>query len=359
MKKIAFPLVAFTSLFFLNSCLKDKDTDPIIEVPTDNSDTYLKQLSSNVIQATYNDLSSKSEKLYLAIDKFNKSNSDADLAECKTLWKSTRQCWEQSESFLFGPVSTNNIDPRIDTWPVNYVDLDSVLKNGPTPITAIYIDGLEDALKGFHPLEYLLFGKDGAKTAAQMTSREKEYLIALADNIKKLTKEVSLSWDQTVTNNYYDVFTKAGNGSTIYATKIAAYEEVINAMAGICDEVANGKIEDPLAANDPSLEESPFAKNSIKDFTDNIIGVQNVYLGKYTLAGTGLQDLVKANNLSLDKNVKSALNEAISALNKITDPFGTAITTQKQQIKTAQDKINALRDIIEGDLKTYVKTQVN
>ena len=130
-------------------------------------------------------------------------------------------------------------------------------------------------------------------------------------------------------------------------------------MAGICDEVANGKIEDPLAANDPSLEESPFAKNSIKDFTDNIIGVQNVYLGKYTLAGTGLQDLVKANNLSLDKNVKSALNEAISALNKITDPFGTAITTQKQQIKTAQDKINALRDIIEGDLKTYVKTQVN
>ena len=360
MKKIAYPLIVLTSMFFMNGCVKDKSTDPVEEITIDETDIYLTQLSSNVIQATYNDLSVKSEKLYDAINKFTVSGTDQDLTDCKTWWKATRQCWEQSEGFLFGPVSTENIDPRIDTWPVNYVDLDSVLKNGPTPITPAYVDNLEDALKGFHPIEYLLFGQDGSKTATQVTNREKEYLIALADNLKKLTKEVALSWNPASTDNYNDIFTKAGvSGNSVYTTRLSAYQEVINAMAGICDEVANGKIEEPFAANDPSLEESPFSQNSMKDFTDNIVSVQNLYFGKYgTVDGAGLEDIVNSGNLALDKRVKLAMNDAISALGKITDPFGKAITTQKQQIKTAQDKINSLKALIENDVMNYIKTQV-
>lgn len=359
MKKVAYSLIAISGLFFINACHKDNSIDPEIEITDDETDIYLSQIATNVIQKTYLDLSEKSEKLYLAIDKFNKTSNDTDLSDCKTLWKSTRQSWEQSEGFLFGPVATENIDPRIDTWPVNYVDLDSVLKNGPTPITAAYVDGLEDALKGFHPIEYLLFGQDGSKTTAQFTSREKEYLIALADNLRKLAKEASLSWDPSTTKNYNEVFLKPGEANDVYKTKLAVYEEVLNAMSGICDEVANGKIEEPLAANDPSLEESPFAQNSIKDFTDNIISVQNVYYGKYaSFDGAGLEDIVKSSNLALDKQMKAAFNEAVSALNNITDPFGKAITTQKQQVKTAQDKINALKDFIDNDLMPYIKAQV-
>lgn len=359
MKKITFSLIVLSSVVLLNGCKKDNTIDPIEELPVDNSDLYLGQISSNVIQKTYNDLSAKSEQLYMAIDRFSKSNADLDLTDCKELWKAARQSWEQSEGFLFGPVSTNNIDPHIDTWPVNYVDLDSVLKNGPTPITAAYIDGLEDALKGFHPIEYLLFGQSGSKTPAQFTSREKEYLIALSNNLKKLTKEIALSWDPTISNNYNEVFINPGTGNKTYETKIAAYEEMINAMATICDEVANGKIEEPLAANDPSLEESPFAQNSIKDFTDNMVSVQNIYYGKFAaFDGGGLEDIVKNSNLALDKKMKTTLNEAISSLNTITDPFGKAIFTQKQQLKTAQDKINALQELITDELLPYIKTQV-
>ncbi|HET6227197.1 MAG TPA: imelysin family protein, partial [Bacteroidia bacterium] len=299
MKKTIFALATLTGLFAINACKKDPVVEPN-DVPVVTGDVYLNQLSLNVIQSTYNDLATNSEKLYVAIEEFNTSSSEANLTVCKTLWKATRQCWEQSEGFLFGPVATGNIDPRIDTWPVNYVDLDSVLNNGPKPITATYVDGLEDALKGFHPVEYLLFGKDGSKTATQLTDREKEYLIALADNLRKLTKEASSSWNPANADNYSEVFTKPGNDNKVYKTSLDAYTEVVNAMAGICDEVANGKMEEPLAANDPSLEESPFAQNSIKDFTNNIISVQNVYLGKYAgTDGAGLDDVIKENNLAL------------------------------------------------------------
>jgi len=99
-------------------------------------------------------------------------------------------------------VSTNEIDPRIDTWPVNFEDLESQL-GSEEEFTEEYIDGLEDALKGFHPIEYLIFGVDGNKEATAVTSREIEYLKALGLNLKALTAEVADSWNPAESDNYH------------------------------------------------------------------------------------------------------------------------------------------------------------
>jgi len=138
-------------------------------------------------------------------------------------------------------------------------------------------------------------------------------------------------------------------------TQLAAYQEMVNAMAGICDEVANGKLDEPFAAKDPSLEESPFAQNSIIDFTDNIKGVQDVYLGKYSVDGKGLEDIVRQYNLQLDSDIKLKMDNAINSLGKITDPFGKAITTQAMQIETAMSSINDLKEILETQLLPFVQ----
>ena len=118
-------------------------------------------------------------------------------------------------------------------------------------------------------------------------------------------------------------------------------------------------MEEPYAAQDSTLEESPFSKNSIKDFTNNITSVQNVYLGKYKVDGAGLEDIIKGNFLSLDKNMKLKINSAINALNKITVPFGRAIFELPQLIEAAQKAINELKNFIEADLMNYVKTSIN
>jgi predicted lipoprotein len=350
--------IAFSATVLLLSNCKKEAVEPETEIPVENlQDAVLSSFSANVAQSTYNDLADQSNQLYIAIQKFKTTSTDDNLNECRVLWKNARSAWEQSEGFLFGPVSTNNIDPRIDTWPVNYVDLDSVL-NSQAVFTEAYIEGLEDALRGFHPIEYLIFGQNGTKSATQVTARQKEYLLALAENLKKLTSDISASWNPALTDNYHTAFVNAGGGSKIYLTKRAAYEELVNAMAGICEEVANGKLEEPFVKQDSTLEESPFSKNSITDFTNNIISVQNVYYGKYKVDGAGLEDIVRETYLSLDKNMKLKLNGAISSLNKITVPFGRAIFEQPQQIKDAQKSINELKDFIENDLMTFIQTQI-
>lgn len=351
MKIIPITILFACAIVFLQGCIDNENATPIDE--TLNAE-ILSVFSENVAKASYDDLKSKSDQLYTNILSLDASRTSENLIACRTSWKASREAWEQTESFLFGPVSTENIDPRIDTWPVNFEDLQSQLNSG-NEFTEAYINNLEDALKGFHPIEYLIFGQDGNKDAANLTDRDLEYLKALGLNLKNLTAQVSTKWDATTPDNYHTVFTTAGQGSAEYETQLAAFEELVNAMAGICDEVANGKIEEVYLAQDPTLEESPFAKNSITDFTNNIKGVQNVYLAKYSTDGKGLEDLVRKHNLSLDGEIKTNINTAIAALNTISVPFGDAITSQPLQVQNAIDAINALKSTLEEKLLPFVQ----
>ena len=99
-------------------------------------------------------------------------------------------------------------------------------------------------------------------------------------------------------------------------------------MAHICDEVANNKMEVPLAAHDSELVESQYAHNATTDFGNNIKGVQNVYMCKYTSTGKSLHDLVKAKNLSLDNELQQKFEAAIGSFNSITIPYEQAIVSQ-------------------------------
>ena len=355
--KIIFFVIGVSIIF--SSCRKAKPAD---ETSSATSSTLKKDilvdLSANVIYATYLDLAYKANDLQTAIVTFSNTPNAANLVVSQQAWKNVRSAWEQGEGFLFGPVSVDNIDPRIDTWPINFARLDSVLLSSAV-FTSTYMDNLEESLKGFHPIEYLLFGSNGNKIAASFTTRELDYLYALSTNLNTLCNQVKTSWNPTLAGNYTNEFNTAGSGSSIYPTQRSAYEQVMDAMIDICDEVANSKIAEPYIQQNSSLEESPFASNSIIDFTDNIRSVQNMYLGKYSNDGKGLEDLIKANNLTMDGVIKIRISNSLSALGNITVPFGQAISSQKTQVQDCIQSINDLKDYLETTVKPYIQTLTN
>jgi putative iron-regulated protein len=353
MKKQIIIITSCIALF--GACKKDEPAAPVSSILTTD---VIREFSNNVVAATYADLNVKAGILNQDVATLITATNETNLTACKQAWRDCRSAWEQSEAFLFGPVATQNIDPRIDTWPVNFADLDSVLASS-SVFTAGYVDSLDDALKGFHPIEYLLFGVNGNKTAASFTTCELEYLDALTANLHTLVAQLPPYWDSSISTSFYFQFNTAGSGSTIYTTQRAAYEEMINAMIGICEEVADGKMTEPFVAQDPSLEESPFAFNSMTDFTNNIKGVKNVYMGIYTADGKGLEDLVRSYNLSLDGQVKQKADAAIAALGTITVPFGQAIISQPVQVQNSIDAINELKTVLEDDLLPFVQLHTN
>jgi uncharacterized iron-regulated protein len=340
-------------LVVFSACEKDGESPS----PSVSEKEILSDFAQVVVYPAYSDLEAKATDLNNAILEFIAAPTNDLLQQAQDAWRSTRQPWEQSEAFLFGPVEDFNYDPALDTWPVNRVDLDSLL-NSNNSLSVEEIETLPESLKGFHCIEYLLFGDGGVKTAADFTEREYLYLSSLSQNLLGITQSLRLSWDADQPGNFSAEVILAGEGSNRYASQQEAFIAIATAMAGICDEVANGKMEEPLFSQDSTLEESQFAHNSTTDFRNNMLGVLQAYLGKYTEDGTGLNDLVAANNISLDNKLIEQMNAAVTSLSVIDDHYGKAIYTQQVQIMNAQDAINALRQTLEGELIEFIQTNV-
>ncbi|MEZ5015334.1 MAG: imelysin family protein [Chitinophagales bacterium] len=261
-------ILPIAALWILSSC---KENDPVDTTAYDTS-AILQNSADAIITATYADLHTNAVALLSAVESLQSDPTEIHLEAARVAWRNTRKPWEQSEGFLFGPVSTKGIDPAIDSWPVNTVDLDAVL-NGTDNLTKSYIDGLEGTLKGFHTIEYLLWGVDGNKSVSDFSDREFEYLIGLCQSLEGETNELFTSWDLSG-DNFQENISGAGMAGSIYPSQRAAMQELINGMIVIADEVANGKINDPYSTGDVTLEESRFSANSKADFADNIRSIK-------------------------------------------------------------------------------------
>lgn len=350
-------LIALTLI--LSSCEKDKDPEPSgTELSNPElQNKILNDFAYNIALATYVEMESKMNIFYLSCVQFDSTLSQQDLISARNAWKNVRSVWEQSEAFLFGPVSTDNIDPGIDTWPIDHNSLDSLFQTS-VAFTQGFMNSLDDGLKGYHPAEFILWGVNGNKVPADFTSRERVYLIALVTDLNVKATFLRASWDPATTNNYSLQIINAGQSGSVYPSQRSVFEEIVNAMIGICDEVSNGKIYEPFAALDPSLEESPYSMNSLIDFRNNLQGVKNVYFGDFLSNGNGLNDFMSKNNLSIHSKISNQIENALNSFNGITAPFNEAIISQRPQVQNVINQINTLKLNLEDELLPFIQQTI-
>lgn len=308
----------------------------------------LTNISNDVIVSTYLELYNTSKALVNTLSVLETNPNIANLEATRQAWRDARRPWEQSEGFLFGPVDQKGIDPSIDSWPVNETDLNAVL-NSTNVLNKSYLDGLDGTLKGFHTIEYLLFGSNGNKTLNEFNARQFNYLLASAQSLLGSTEELYFSWEENH-ENFVANLINAGT-SSIYPSQKSALQEIVNGMIAIADEVANGKINDPYSQKDLTLEESRFSANSKADFSDNIRSIKNAYLGTYKNAiGIGISSIVKEKNSALDIKMKQRLEDAIHGIESIQGTFTSAIFNAPQSVIEAQQKVRSLQEVLEAEL---------
>lgn len=278
------------------------------------------------------------------------------MENAKTKWQETRAPWEESEGFLYGPVDTQGIDPAMDSWPVDLNAINNVL-NSNNPITQGLLESNNEA-RGFHTLEYFLWGLNGDKTASELTVREIEYIKAAASDLRSKTEQLYFGWVPSQ-GNFAGNFINAGESGSVYTSKISALSEIAEGVTIIADEVANGKIEEPLNGNNggpkPEAEESRFSNNSKADFANNIRSIEHIYLGKFNgVQGSGLSNIVNVVNPSLDGEIKTAIAQAIAAIEAIPGTFTNAIENNRAEVEFAQSKVFALLGMLQSQLEPLI-----
>ncbi len=286
-------LVCVTVGLMVSGCGSDDDA-PAAGSPTPvasfDAKALIDNVVGNVVVATYTDLDTRAASLLTAVQALQDGGAtEPELDAAQTGWRATRVPWEASEGFLFGPVDSLGIDPAIDSWPLNTPDLAAYIASNPDP-TQADVENAGDDLRGFHAIEYLLFGDgvtDNDRAASELTDGERAYLVALTGAFKARTAQLSSSWttDFNGQGAYRDLVKTAGSaGNAVYASARAVLEELVNGIAGIVDEVNNAKIAEPLgtsiAAADTSKVESQYSWNSLTDFHNNVQSVLNIYTGQ-------------------------------------------------------------------------------
>ncbi|APD06371.1 iron-regulated protein [Flavobacteriaceae bacterium UJ101] len=345
--------LGLASTILLFSCSNNDDSSST--TPSTNYSSELTNISLNVITATYKDLDDQAATLKTAVDNFT-IGDEASLEAIKTAWRATRSPWEKSEGFLYGPVDTEGLDPALDSWPVDVTAINAILSSDNT-ITSTLLATNNEA-RGFHTIEYFIWGLDGNKTASELTARDIEYLKAATDDLKNNTQTLYDGWN-TSSGNFASNFINAGQSGSLYTSQKGALEEIVDGLITIADEVGNGKIETPLNGNggsaQPEAEESRFSHNSKADFADNIRSIQNVYLGDFgSVSGSGLTDIIVDQNATLDATIKSQITDAITAIESIPGTFTDAITNNRTAVQNAQEKVRTLQTTLESQLKPLI-----
>jgi putative iron-regulated protein len=346
------PILLIGFFLLISGCSKNP-TAPVTTTGGDLEGEVLTDFANVVVNPNYQDLQTKAAALNQAISNLDSATTDANLSVAQDAWRSTRVAWETAEGYLFGPVEDFNYDPSIDTWPLSKTELDSLLASS-NPLNVSDIDALPYSLKGFHAIEYILFGTGDA---SNITSREKQYLFSLTQSLSNTTTALRNSWDPA-SGDFTDQLIKAGQGSQRFATRKDAFLAIVAAMSDICNEVADEKMQDPLIAKDSTLDESAFSHNSTEDFRCNITGVSDAYFGQYIADGHGLDKIIAASDISLDNKLQSELNAAIQSFNSINSSYEQAIYTQQVQIHNTQNAINELKNTLDNDLTTFIETNI-
>ena len=343
---------------------------------TDKEEALSKAMApyvNNTVIATYSKMADEGIVLLEQCEAILKAVEDgkdytALMAQACESWKGMRKYWEQSEAFLFGPAEKHNIDPHIDSWPLEYNAMNSLLANE-EQMKQIEEEGgayvgskLGYALKGFHAAEYLLFA-DGKPHAANLSRAEAIYLKGIVEDLVQQAILLEDSWAGGVSSAKEDIITEDGESmsygeewgsyfinaskpGSIYVTYQEAAEQIIEGCIEIAGEVGGLKLGNPyLSSNEQQREyiESPYSFNSKQDFADNIRSIQNAYCGAKA-GDASISDYVKSKDAELDKKVKEAIEKAITEIEKI-ENFETE-AKGNSQVKAAIDQVGELEELL-------------
>lgn len=320
----------------------------------------LANVVDNVIVPTYTKLADDVEDLENTLNGLTVSNiTQSQINKACEDFKGARENWERSEAFLGGAAADFDIDPTIDSWPLNRSLLLNYFNNGMND------EMLEDAtILGFHALEFILF-RNGAPRKVSEFQTNDSYVgftsitgaqeLAYAQTICKLLKQrcfqLQVSWEgetpanagrmavvksanlkyQTVNGlSFGENMKKAGisGGKSTFSSLKDAISQLLSddegSCFGICNEVGTAKIANPFANADIAYVESPYSYNSITDFADNIRSIRNIWLGSTNRSANDYSFhtfFASVNKQDVNQAVEGAYVAAIASISNMPSPF--------------------------------------
>ena len=322
----------------------------------------LGNLVDNVIVPTYTQLADETEALEKTLHGLTTATiTQQQINSACADFKEARKYWERSEAFLGGAASDFDVDPTIDSWPLNRSLLLTYLASGRTDFSD---EEIEDAtILGFHALEFLLFRNGQPRKVAEFQGNdtykgfenisgasELAYAQRICTLLKERTFQLQVAWEGETAKNasrlavvkaagleyqtekglsFGDNLKMAGKDSkSTFPNLTDAIAQLLSDDEGscfaICNEVGTAKIANPFANADIAYVESPYSYNSITDFADNIRSIRNIWLGSTDKTANSYSFhtfFASVNKAATNNALENGYVSAISGISNMPAPF--------------------------------------
>ena len=329
---------------------------------------------SNIAEAKYKDALTLAKKMHRSIEQFMKDPNESNFNEVKDSWLEARTVYQQTEVFRFGNPIVDDWEGKVNAWPldeglIDYVDTTNyyptendfsnfnVIANKKLKVEGEFVDAsiintnlLSSKLHeiggneanvaiGYHAIEFLLWGQDlnGTKSGSGNRSytdfdlnnctndncdRRREYLIAASQLLIEDLKYIHSVWSPKGKARQ-DLLNDQKNG----------LKRILIGMGSLSyGELAGERMKLGLMLHDPEEEHDCFSDNTHNSHYYNVVGINNVFLGKYksldgkVVTGPSISSLLSEVDYGLNKKTKKSIKNTLKSMKKIVKSANKGVT---------------------------------
>ncbi|MBP3128019.1 imelysin family protein [Thalassospira sp. ER-Se-21-Dark] len=319
---------------------------------------------ADIAHAGYEDSLITAKELRAAIDELVANPSASTFDAAKSAWLASRAPYQQTEVYRFGNAIVDDWEGKVNAWPldeglIDYVETGlygeeseenpaytaNVIANPTLTISGETIDAstIDAALleslheiddveanvaTGYHAIEFLLWGQDLNGTDAGAGERKwTDYAAGDActnGNCDRRGEYLQAAVDLMVSDLEWMTAQWAEGGeareTVLEGDGVPGLTAIVTGMGSLSyGELGGERTKLGLLLHDPEEEHDCFSDNTHNSHFYDALGIQNVYLGRYTrvdgsvVEGPSLSDLVAANDAALDTELRAKLAASVVA----------------------------------------------
>ena len=309
------------------------------------------ELARDVILPSYEESVAASMWLQTAAHELAADPTAETLETVQQAWRLARTPWKRTDAFRFGPTALQTLGAAIDQSPIDAAKIETEVA-GTATLDAAYFDNLGANKKGFHGIEYMIFGADNAAVLASFTtdanaSRRRVFVAGAADHLVATSGLLQAAWIAEAAR-----LADPGADNADYPTIKASIDALVNETVFQVEVVADTRLGKPLGTTTggtprPELQESAPSDHSVEDMAATLESIRNIYYGSRDGSpGKGVGKLVADLSPAADREMRRALDAAAAAVAAIPRPFARALVDANATVLAAYTAVQDLKDAL-------------
>ena len=285
------------------------------------------------------------------------------LDEARDAWRKARVPWMRSQAVWFGPIMDRRSRSYVDWAPVEPERIENMLDKRDSVDAEYLREYLASTQRGLGAIEYVLFADDqtALDELGESGSIRCQYLVALGNLAADETAGALADWtgENAEGRAYATYFNGTASDSLVGKSALNELVRTSVFMSRTITDMRLGKamgVDDVTA--DPEALLGGNGHSIVEDMRNQVLGMQDVYLGGEADAGLGVSALARGLSEETDERMRQAFEDALAAIDGLEEPLRDTIKSNPQAALDAHAALKHMQLTLSTDIVSLLDITV-